>query len=233
MTIQYALNILKTYPFVDIDKGGETIRKQIKSEDVTAELLNSYISAHKKIELVPKSTQGNTSIRNTSDTITLDSSMIEKSSNVGGLNGISDDYTRNPAALPQPVGALEVFYKNLWEDAKNDVRDYKRRYEDAMAEKHKLDIEIAGNKNSFMSNLAPALGSLVPMFMGGSTAPLAGTPETQTTSQPQIQPIQDVRIKGIVQFFATLDEPTKAKFYELCGKIFADTSQIDTINEMI
>ena len=54
MTIQYALNILKTYPFVDIDKEGDTIRKHVKSEDVTAELLNSYLSAHKKIELVPK-----------------------------------------------------------------------------------------------------------------------------------------------------------------------------------
>ena len=230
MTIQYALNILKTYPFVDIDKEGETIRKQVKSEDVTAELLNSYLSAHKKIELVPKTAQGASTIRNTADTISLNSSMIE--SNVAGLNGISEDYTRNPSALPQPVGGLEVFYKNLWEDAKNDVRDYKRRYEDAIADKHKLDIELAGNKNSFMSNLAPALAGLAPMLMGGGVAPLAGTSEPQLNA-PSPQPIQDSRIVGIVKFFATLDEPTKAKFYELCGKIFTDTSQIDTINEMI
>ena len=80
-------------------------------------------------------------LRLTAEAVTLDQSTITPKA-VNGLNGFEMQHNSNNGEL----------YRIMYENAKEEARDYKRRYEDAISDKHKAELELAGSKNSVIRN---------------------------------------------------------------------------------
>jgi hypothetical protein len=225
MTIANALNILKTYPNFDIDKAGVTLRKNLKTEDATVDFINSYLVAHGKITLVPKSLNGNSPVRNEVDFIDLDSSMIEKPQSA--LNGFGE-------LPPMPMGN-DGFYKILYEQTRAELSDLKRRYDDAKDDKHKAEIELVANRSGVGAQLVQGVTALAPtlagIFGGGGMAGVGSTetPQQQIQAQEVKKQAQDPKLVAIVQHYGTLDEETKTKVYNLLAKVFATPTLLDEL----
>ncbi|NTW18178.1 MAG: hypothetical protein HGA42_00590 [Nostocales cyanobacterium W4_Combined_metabat2_030] len=233
MTITQALQIIQTYPHYDIDKEGLTLRKNLKTGDATLDLINSYLSAHGKITLVPKYMNGNAPTRNENDSIALDSSMLEKV-NPAPVNGLGG-FENIPASSPS-----ESFYKILYEQSRAELSDLKRRYDDAKDEKHKAEIELVANKNGVGAQLVQGVTALAPalagIFGGGVAGVGVGSTEAPSPSpmqQAQLEAAKDSKLVAIVQHYQTLDNEMKAKVYSLLAKLFSNPGQIDEILSLL
>lgn len=213
MQLRNALIIIKSYHSIDIENNGVVIRKEIRTGDVTSDLLNSYLLAYGTITIIPKRLNGAAPTR-----LLNEKFDIEPESKTSGLNGISE---------PAPVitNHTSEMYKVLYENAKEDAREYKRKYEDAVNDKHKAEIELAGSKNSFIGDLASGLSGFAPMLMGGTPA----TPALGEVGETQHSEPTDVRLKAINNYYSKLDEPSKVKVYKLLVRVFSDISILDKL----
>lgn len=221
MDIQSTLTIIKTYPFADIDSEGITIRKHIATSDLTPDLVRSYLVQYRKITLVPKRMMGTSPIRNTQEAISLDAASLQPVS-LHGLNG----FDGVPA---QSSGGSAELYRIMYENAKEEAREYKRKYEDAVSDKHRAELELASNKNSVVGDIAQGLAGFAPMLMGGmggsSAVGVGEVPKPQP--QPNTKPVSDIKLQAIVKYYAGLDSTNKQKVYDLLAKVFSDLTLID------
>lgn len=222
MKIESAITIIQTYLFADIDADGKTIRKHIDTKEITNSLLESFIDAYKSVTLVPKKLNGNSPIRLVGNSITVEAESK-------GLNGFN-----NIPAMPVPGPASSNsgdLYRILYENAKDEAKEYKRKYEDVLNEKHKVELELAGNKNSYVGDIAQGLAGFAPMLMGGmgGGVGMGGVGQTPTQPQPSIKPVTDVKLAAIIQYYNKLDDAEREKVYQLLAKVFGDISIIDSL----
>jgi hypothetical protein len=224
MEIQSALTIIKTYPFADIDNEQGTIRRHVSTTDLTAELLRSYISAYKKITLVPKRMMGTSPQRLISEVIKVDVPALQP---VNGLNGFD-----TPQSMGANSGQNSELYRIMYENAKDEAKEYKQKYEEAIKEKHKAEIELAGNKNSVVGDIAQGLAGFAPMLMGGIGKTAVGVgeaPQQATPHNGNLKPISDIKLQAIIRYYSNLDDVSKQRIYDLLAKVFTDLSLIDKI----
>lgn len=231
MELQNALSIARTYPYVDIDAEGRTIRKHLNTGELTPELLRSYVVAHQQVTIVPKKLNGNSPIRLIGNAMTVDLGSIQNHQ-PRGLDGFEPSF---PPVAPAPSSrqsGSEDLYRILYENAREEAREYKRKYEDALNDKHKVELELAGNKNSVVGDIAQGLAGFAPMLMGsmGGGVGVAGVPQQQQPQPaPGLKPVSDVKLAAIIQYYNKLDDAGRQKVYELLAKVFADLSKIDQI----
>ncbi len=222
MEIQSALTIIKTYPFVDIDTDQGTIRKHLPTNELSADLIRSYLATYKRIMLVPKRLIGTSPQRQVQEAITLDLSALQPVNGLSGFDGSPMVANNNNSEL----------YRIMYENAKEEAREYKRKYEDAIADKHKAELELAGNKNSVVGDIAQGLAGFAPMIMGSmGKAPVGVGEAPQPQAQPanNFKPVSDVKLQAIIRAYYNLDETAKQKVYDLLAKVFSDLSVIDRL----
>lgn len=222
MDIQSVLTILKTYPFADIDSEGVTIRKHIATGDLSPDLVRSYLVQYHNITLVPKRMMGTSPVRNQQEAITLDAAKLQPAPSYG-LNGFD-------GMPPHSSGGSSELYKIMYENAKEEAREYKRKYEDAINDKHRAELELASSKNSFVGDIAQGLAGFAPVLMGGmgANAPAAPVgigevPKPQVTAKP----LTDVKLQAIVKYYSGLDNAAKERVYSLLAKVFSNLNLID------
>jgi hypothetical protein len=225
MELQNALSIAQTYPFVDIDADGRTIRKHINPQELSIPVMRGYVQAHKQITIVPKKLNGNSPVRLIGNSITVDHSEIPqypiRQHFAESLNGFD--------GAMQPNNGNSELYRIMYENAKEEAREYKRKYEDAINDKHKAELELAGSKNSVVGDIAQGLAGFAPMIMGGMTNGVAGMGNATPPPAPALKPVADVKLAAIVKYYSTLDESSRQKVYDLLAKVFADISKIDKL----
>lgn len=233
MDINSTLNIIRSYPFVDIDKGETIIRRHVATAELTPDLLRSYLEMHGQISIVPKRMNGNAPTRLAAESMTLNAAKFA-GVGMGALDAIAPvQYNHHAPSNPAPSAGNSDVYRILYEQALADVREYKRKYEDAKEAQHKAELELAGNKNSMVGDIAQGLAGVAPMLFGGGGAPVAGLAGAPPATQPQAptQPPRpvDQRTAAIVKHYSGLDDTNKQKVYTLLAKVFSDISRIDDI----
>lgn len=223
MKIESAITIIQTYQFADIDADGKSVRKHIATSDINTELLRSYLDAYGSIQLVPKKANGNSPIRLVGNAITVEADSR-------GLAGI-DTVSAMPVSAPVSGGSSADLYRILYETAKDEARDYKRKYEDVLNEKHKVELELAGNRNSVVGDIAQGLAGFAPLLMGGmgGNVGVGSIAQTPQPAQPAVKPVTDVKLAAIIQYYNKLDETDRDKVYQLLAKVFGDISKIDSL----
>lgn len=222
MEIQSALTIIRTYPFADIDTDQGTIRKHLPTNELNVDLIRSYLTTYKRIMLVPKRLMGTSPQRQVQEAITLDLSAIQPINGLSGFDGPTMAVNNNNSEL----------YRIMYENAKDEAREYKRKYEEAISEKHKAELELAGNKNSVVGDIAQGLAGFAPMIMGGMGKTPVGVGEAPQVQAPQnnnFKPVSDVKLQAIIRAYSNLDETAKQKVYDLLAKVFSDLSVIDRL----
>lgn len=218
MDIQTALTIAKTFPSVDIEADGQIIRKNIDSGTLDDTLLRSYFNAHGSLTIVPKKKNGNAPIRLVGSAIVVDDAGRS-------LAGYEPNYIPQPVSIPRGNDSGDL-YRILYENSKEEARDYKRKYEDALNEKHKVELELAGNKNSFVGDIAQGLAGFAPMIMGGMGGGVGVGSVAPSAPQP-LKPVTDTKLAAIIQYYNRLDAHDKDKVYNLLALVFGDLTLID------
>lgn len=235
MDVSAALNILKSYPLFDIDTlSGETKRKQLSPDMADEKMIRGYVNAFGGIRLVPKKLIGASPMRLTSETIEIRVTDLRPEYPAQqGLNGMFD--TPSPAyqMSRNHDNSNTELYRLMYENAKEEAREYKRKYEDAINDKHKAELELAGKGNG----MGEAFGAMVPalaglMTGGGGAAGVGNVPRTPPAA-PALQPIKDQKLGLIINYYNRLATEDKEKVYNLLAKVFTDLSQIDTLLEML
>lgn len=228
MTTSDIVKIANSYPFIDIEANGNIVRKNIKPSELSEDLLRSYVSLYDKLSIVPKRMVGSSPMRIVDEAISFDKASLNIKD--VGLSGFDE--------LPQRSNGNGEMYKILYETAKEEARDYKRRYEEAIIDKHKVELELAGSKSGGLDGIISGLAGFAPMLLNQG-AP-ASMPLGNVSQQPQQQaqvpvPVKrvDVRLQAIAKHYSSLDEATKDKVYAFLGKLFTDISKIDELNELI
>ncbi len=223
MNLKDVIEVLKTYSFVDIESRGVMVRKQYPTAELSEGILRSYLAIHSSLSVVPKKMLGNSPMRLTDETIHLDKSDIEGMAGLGSIE--------TPSVMRGSSAESEL-YKIMYENARAEASEYKRKYEDALNDKHKAEIQLAAKGDSGLGEIVQGLAGFAPIFFGGGgAAPALGDTSTNQQPQPQAQVVEraDVRLQGIVRHFSTLTEENKAKVYNLLVKVFTDLDKIDQI----
>lgn len=224
MTVGEALVVLRTYPAFDIEKfDGTPLRRQVRMGQDTVELLQSYVRMHGQIRVIPKRKQGSAYVRDTG-------SIME----VGGaqstpypLGSIDSGYIAGAASAGTDV------YRVMWENERENAREYREKYEKTLEELRKLEVEHAASKNSAIGDIVTGLAGVVPSLMGldgGTLGSTSGKP--QGAGQP-LQPVKDNRLQAIVMYYSKLDDSQKSKVYNLLAKVFQNINSIDSILEQM
>lgn len=233
MELNKVLTIIKSYPFVDIDKGSTIMRRHVPTGTLTADLLQSYSDMYGEISIVPKKMNGNSPVRLTGETIPLSPQPI--SPLITGMSGI-ETAVPQMAMMPQPSGNNDSnIYRILYEQARQELSEYKRKYDEAVEGRHRAEMERAENKTSMVGDIAQGLAGVAPLLFGGGMNGLGNaTPEPTPQAAPQPAPRpMDVRLQGIIKHYNGLDDANKQKVYSLLAKLFTDISRIDTLIETI
>jgi len=222
MSIKDVLQILQTYNHVDIESKSKVIRKHIATDELSEELLKSYLAVYGEITLIPK----NGSNKIVEQALNLDGSNVEYAPSLGSVNAPYQHRSTSPES---------ELYKIMYENAKEEAREYKRKYEDALNDKHKAEIELAGSKSSGLGEIAQGLAGFAPMLLGAGNQSANALGNAPAAPQQQVQVTQkaDVRLQGIVKHYNGLDEETKAKVYTLLTKVFSDTQKLDEVISLI
>lgn len=227
MDLTAVIQIVKTYPFADIDKAdGGVIRKHIPTSELSEDMLRSYGAIYGAIRIIPKRLMGNAPLRLDNEAISIPNvPQIEPLPATTLATSLGSPYS----AQPTPQG--ENVYKILYENAKEDAREYKRKYEDILTEIRKLEVEHAGSKNSFVGDLAQGLAGFAPLLMGKGMAGLgeaSSTPEQPAQHVSQVgTPIKDRRLVNIVTYYNKLEEGLKQKLYELLSLALTSPEKIE------
>lgn len=218
MNLKDVLQVLKTYPAVDIESSNKLIRRNISTEELSESLLRSYISMHSTITIIPKKMTGNAPIRIKDEAITIDKQSIEGDIGLGNVEMASRSNS--------PESEL---YKIMYENAKEEAREYKRKYEDALNDKHKAEIELAGSKSGGLGELAQGLAGFAPMLLGNGqqSAPLGEA--NQGNDKPRVEKKADPRLQAIVKHFSALTDENKDNVYTLVVKACSNLEKIDEI----
>lgn len=229
MNISEILVVLKSYPAFDLDKvDGSNIAKQIIPDQNTEQLLQSYAKMYGRIRIFPKKQSGNAYVRNNNAIMEFSGSDSQP------LSGISDSHpTYQPQiqSVPSGGGSSEL-YRIMYEKAEREAREWKDKYDSTLSELRKLEIEHAGNKNSAMGDLMTGLGSVLPAIMnGGGGATALGSAPTQPA--PQVQPIQDKRLLGIITYYGRLHEDNKTAIYQLLVRVFQNMDKISDLISLL
>lgn len=233
MDVLAALNILKSYPLFDIDTlSGELKRKQLSPDMADENMIRGYVNMFGGIRLVPKKLIGASPMRLPSEAIEIRLTDLRPEYPVRqGLNGYLDTPPPTYQMSRNSDNSSAELYRIMWENAKEEAREYKRKYEEAINDKHKAELELAGKGNGMgevLGAMAPALAGL----MGGGAAGVGNVPHTPQTA-PALQPIKDQKLGLIINYYNRLAPEDKEKVYNLLAKVFTDLSQIDTILEML
>jgi len=206
----------------------------VATAELTPDLLRSYLEMHGQISIVPKRMNGNAPTRLAAESMTLNAAKFA-GVGLGALDAIAApvQYNHPAPSAPAPSAGNGDVYRILYEQALADVREYKRKYEDAKDAQHKAELELAGNKNSMVGDIAQGLAGVAPMLFGGGGAPVAGlagapTPTQTQAPAPPARPV-DQRTAAIVKHYSGLDDTNKQKVYTLLAKVFSDISRIDDI----
>lgn len=226
MTTTDIIRIARSYPYIDIEANGNVIRKQIQPTELSEELLRSYVSIYDKLTIVPKKMVGSSPMRIMDEAISFDKKTLHITEEAG-LGGFE---------LPQrSTSASSELYKIMYENAKEEAREYKRKYEDAISDKHKAELELAGSKSGGLDGIIQGLAGFAPMLLnGGAAAPQSlGDVPAQQPQQPVPVKRIDVRLQAIAKHYTSLAEDTKEKVYTLLTKLFTDITKIDELNELI
>jgi len=223
MNLNDVLNIIQSYSHVDIESEGKSIRKHLPTSELNSNLLSSYLSYHGKLTLIPKKMMGNAPMKLHEEALTIDKSSIIQSTGLGSIESSS-----------RSTGNESELYRIMYENAKEEARDYKRKYEEALNEKHKAELELAGNKNSGLGEIAQGLAGFAPMLLGGGNnqgaAPLGNT--TPTTNDAGYKKA-DPRLQNIIKRYAGLSEDEKDSIYGLLVKAFSNLDKVDEIISII
>ena len=233
MELNKVLTIIKSYPFVDIDKGSTIMRRHVPTGTLTADLLQSYSDMYGEISIVPKKMNGNSPVRLTGETIPLSPQPI--SPLITGMSGVETTMPQM-AMMPQQGGNNDSnIYRILYEQARQELSEYKRKYDEAVEGRHRAEMERAENKTSMVGDIAQGLAGVAPLLFGGGMNGLGNaTPEPTPQAAPQPAPRpMDVRLQGIIKHYNGLDDANKQKVYSLLAKLFTDISRIDTLIETI
>lgn len=223
MTVGEVIAVLRTYPAFDVEKpDGTPLRRQIKWGNETAELLQSYVRMYGSIRVIPKRKQGSAYIRDTGSIMELGS--VQPNQNPLGTF---------ESGMHTPVAGGSDVYRIMWENERENAREYREKYEKTLEELRKLEIEHAASKNSAIGDIVSGLAGVVPSLMGvdgGSLGSTAGKPQG---AGQQLQPLKDNRLQAIVMYYNKLDESSKAKVYNLLARVFQDINSIDSILEQM
>lgn len=97
MDTQRVIATLSQYPFVDIEKvGGSMIQKQIKTSELTPEMIKGFALSYGKILITPKRMMGNSPLRVPSSAIEVDANSLAgapvQNYSRGGLNGFKENF---------------------------------------------------------------------------------------------------------------------------------------------
>jgi len=220
MNLNDILNIIQSYSHVDIESNGKIIRKHLPTGELSINLLGSYLSIHDTLSVIPKRMMGNAPMKQQDEAIIISKDSIKGS----GLSGVEN------VARPT-VGGESELYRILYENAKEEAREYKRKYEDAQADKHKAEIEIAGNRNGGLGDIIQGLAGFAPVFMGSGAS--QGAVPLGDANQPTPTIKVDARLQNITKRFVTLAEEDKDSIYGLTIKAFANLDKIDDIISML
>ncbi|NMC34840.1 MAG: hypothetical protein GYA36_20660 [Veillonellaceae bacterium] len=124
-------------------------------------------------------------------------------------------------------------YRIMWENERENAREYREKYEKTLEELRKLEVEHAASKNSAVGDIVAGLAGVVPSLMGldgGALGTTAGKPQGAGQS---LQPVKDNRLQAIVMYYTKLDENQKSKVYNLLAKVFQNINSIDSILEQM
>lgn len=218
MNLNDVLNIIKSYSHVDIESEGKIIRKHIPTSELQSGLLKSYVSIHGSINIIPKRMVGNAPMKVADEAIMVDKSSVETDVGLGTIE------TASRSNSPE-----SELYKIMYENAKEEAREYKRKYEDALNDKHKAEIELAGSKNSGFGDIAQGLAGFAPMLLGGGnqSAPLGEA--NQGAEKPKVEKKADPRLQAIVKNYSNLNDDNKDSIYALVIKALSNLEKIDEI----
>ncbi len=220
MNLNDVLNIIQSYSHVDIESEGKVIRKHLPTSDLTIDLLGSYLSIHGVLAIIPKKMMGNAPMKQTDETIMLNKSSVKGS----GLGSIET------ATRPTSSGESEL-YRIMYENAREEARDYKRKYEEAQNDKHKAEIELAGSKHSGLGEIAQGLAGFAPMLLGAGSS--SSPSPLGNTNQPAPVVKADPRLQNIAKRYAILTEEDKDSIYGLTIKALANLDKVDDIIAML
>lgn len=169
---------------------------------------------------------GNSPIRIQDEAVELSASDFPKQYSQG-LNGLD--------AQPQGSGSGEL-YKIMYENARAEASEYKQKYEAALNDKHKAELEMVGSKSNWMEHIGPTLGPLAGVLLNaGAPAGMGNIPQQQPVSMPapaNLQPV-DPQLKAIVTYYNKLDAENKQKVYTLLAKVFTDLGRIDDVLDLL
>lgn len=223
MNLNEILVILRSYPAFDIDRpDGTNLRKQVRPGADMEDIIRSYAGIYGRIRIIPKRKQGSAYVRDLSSIMEYGQSA-EQSLPLSGVSGV-------PFSVPSTGESASELYRIMWENEKQNAREYREKYEKTLDELRKLEIEHASSKNDVIGNVVGGLAGVVPSLIAGSQVPALGS----APAQPQnLQPVTDKRLVGIVNFYNKLDDENKIKVYSLLVKIFQNLQKIDDIIALI
>jgi len=224
MTVSEVLVVLRTYPAFDIEKSdGTPLRRQVKWGQDTPELLQSYVRMYGQIKIVPKRKQGSAFVRDTGSIMDVGNAQVVPYP----LGSVDSGFIGGPSS-----GGTDV-YRIMWENERENAREYREKYEKTLEELRKLEVEHAASKNSAVGDIVAGLAGVVPSLMGldgGALGTTAGKPQGAGQS---LQPVKDNRLQAIVMYYTKLDENQKSKVYNLLAKVFQNINSIDSILEQM
>ena len=168
--------------------------------------------------MVTNSTYAYFDMKNGNAPIRLVGSAIVVDDAGRSLAGYEPNYIPQPVSIPRGNDSGDL-YRILYENSKEEARDYKRKYEDALNEKHKVELELAGNKNSFVGDIAQGLAGFAPMLMGGMGGGVGVGSVAPSAPQP-LKPVTDTKLAAIIQYYNRLDAHDKDKVYNLLALVF-------------
>lgn len=215
------------------ENSGRIIRKQVYPDNEDLEqLLRSMAKQFGTIRIVPKRKMGNASVRNTDNIMTYSEPSSLTDMGLSGINAVQPYVsTQSPMPMPMPTSGNNDIYRILWEQEKQNSREWRDKYEHAYNELNDKKIELAESKSSTMGSLIQGVGSVIPAFMGG----MGGNGIGQAPQQQQhgdFHVIKDKRLAGITVCYNGLPDEAKSKLYTLMTQIFQNPEILDTLIEL-
>lgn len=221
MDLSAVIQVIRTHPFVDIEKiDGGIVRKHMPTSELSESTIRSYGAIYGDIRLVPKKLMGNAPLRLESEAIVVPKISVDPVPAplpFTGLTGLGSPY--QPQAQP---ATGENVYKILYERANDEAKEYKRKYEDTLTELRKLEVEHAGSKGNVLGDIAQGLAGVAPLLIGKGAAGLGEAPSQPVQQQPAVSPVKDKRLVNIVTYYNRLGEDGKQQVYELLALVFSE-----------